>query len=301
MNLKQFIQEISPNQSEISMISISWNEIRNTIENGSDIIFASFLTWSYSRHTKIHPIDDLDIFFSIDFSNTWYQECNQQYIIYIEENSIKNHQLKDFIVDFEWKKCISPIRIINHIWNIVKKRYSTTEIKWRDWQCYTTFLSSKNLTIDCVPCCGVKLEDYFLIPKWWNNIYWHKTNPKIDEEKINKLNNLYNNRLKWIIKIIKYWNKKKKLNIRSYHLECLVYYAFYDKCNTDMTYLELLKYTIEYIYFNIKDYWNIKNLPWYDYMYYDFSDRDKKNILYSIEQWYSYFTSEENVIAYFKN
>ena len=72
MNLKQFIQEISPTQGEISRISISWNEIRETIQQKSEIINYSFLTGSYSRHTKIHPIDDLDIFFRIDFSNTWY-------------------------------------------------------------------------------------------------------------------------------------------------------------------------------------------------------------------------------------
>lgn len=42
MNFESFIREISPKNGYA--IAISGNEIRNTIENGSDIIFASFLT-----------------------------------------------------------------------------------------------------------------------------------------------------------------------------------------------------------------------------------------------------------------
>lgn len=303
MNLKQFIQEISPTQGEISRISISWNEIRETIQQKSEIINYSFLTGSYSRHTKIHPIDDLDIFFRIDFSNTWYQEYNRQYIIYIEEDKLYNHQLKDFIVDFDWKKCISPIKIINHIWSIVKNRYSTTNEQWRNWECYTAFFSSYNLTIDCVPYCKVNDGDFFLIPKWWNNIYWKRTNPTIDNEKINELNNFYDGKLKDIIKVLKYWNKKyNESRFKSYHLECLIYYGFQEKCNINMSYIELIQKVLEYIYDNLNKYQNIIDLPRFDYMYFDFSDNQKNMILKSIEAFYDTLKYwEENVVSYLKN
>ena len=303
MNLKQFALEISPTQGEISRISISWDEIRETIQQKSKIINYSFLTWSYSRHTKIHPIDDLDIFFQVNFWNTCYDEYNWQYIIYIKEDCIENHQLKDFIVDFDWKKCISPIKIINHIWGIVKNRYSTTNEQWRNWECYTAFFSSYNLTIDCVPYWQVNDGDFFLIPKWWRDIFWKRTNPRIDNEKINELNNFYDGKLKDIIKVLKYWNKKyNEPRFKSYHLECLIYYGFQEKCNINMSYIELIQEVLEYISDNLKEYQNIIDLPCFDYMYFNFSHNQKNMILESIEIFddkLKYW--EEYVVAYLKN
>lgn len=67
--IKSFIQDISPDQDEREQIAISGKTIRETIEWKLDIIRSSKLTGSYIRHTKISPIDDLDIIFRIKAGN----------------------------------------------------------------------------------------------------------------------------------------------------------------------------------------------------------------------------------------
>lgn len=295
MKITTFIDEISPKNT--SQISISWNEIRETIYKNSDIISDSFLTGSYIRHTKIHPIDDLDIFFEINLL-PWLEleECeNNKFKILSIVNNYPYESGSDN------KKYLSPIKIINHIWNIVKTRYPNTREQWRNWECYTAFFSSYNLTIDCVPCVRLVSGDY-LIPYWWNNLYWKKTNPKIDEEKIDELNKYYDKRLKGIIKIMKFWNKKyNNSRFKSYHLECLIYYCFQEKGNISMSYIELIWKILEYIYSNIKNYWNITDLPRFNYMYFYFADNQKKAILDLLSVFYGTLQYwEEYIVSYLK-
>jgi len=289
MSFESFINNITPNNS--SDVSISWNSIRNTITGKSNIISDSFLTGSYIRYTKIHPIDDLDIFFNIKFWNTNIKKTNNWIKIYISSN-YDNHQLKDFSTyDYEDNRYyVSPVKLINHIWKLVKETYTTTNEQTRNWECYTVCLSSKNLTIDCVPYTWVTNEEYLLIPKWWNNLYWKKTNPKIDNIKINEINNSlnYNWKFKWVVKIIKYWNKYKNTGIKfkSYILESLIYYAFKEKCNRNMWYIILLKKVIEYIYNNVDNNCNIYDIPKYEYMYYNLELEQKRRIKNKLSDFY---------------
>lgn len=280
MNLDSFIKNISPKNS--LQISISWDEIRKTIIWKSSVISSSFLTWSYIRHTKIDPIDDLDIFFSINFTNTQMENTTDGIKIYISPSSnYDGHQLKNFSVYDSGKYYISPIKLINYIWRLVKESYVTTNEQSRNGECYTIYLSSKRLTIDCIPYTGVSGEDYKLIPMWWNNMYWKKTNPKIDEEKINELNNIFNWKLKWIVKLMKWWNKNQNtwIKFKSYILECLVYYTFKTKCNSNMSYLELLKSTVDYFSTNVIEYRNIYDLPKYEHMHYQLDTSQRTRII----------------------
>ncbi len=301
MKFETFINEISPKNS--SQISISWNKIRDTIKSKSSIINSSFLTWSYARSTKIDPIDDLDIFFNIKFSNTEIKNTDKWILILTKIWTYDSHQLKNYTVfDDKLKRyIISPIQLINHIWKIIKETYISTNEQNRNWECYTVYLSSYNLTIDCVPYAWVTEQDYNLIPKWWNNLYWKKTNPKKDQEIIQETDNLYNWKLKWIIKVMKYWNKNKNTSkkIKSYILECLIYYAFQKKCNKNMNYVELLKNTIEYIYNNIENYCNIIDLSWYDCMHYTV---DKDRVKLKLQDLYNKLSFwETKIIDYLKS
>lgn len=292
MKIKTFINDISPKNT--NQVSISWNKIRETIYKNSNIISNSFLTGSYIRHTKINPIDDLDIFFQINLS--WLSlECeNSKFKILSNWNNYL------YETEYNYKCYLSPIKIINHIWNIVKSRYSRTIEQSRNWECYTAFFASYNLTIDCVPSIQLKSGDY-LIPYWWNNLFWKKTNPRIDKVKIDKLDKVYGWKLKDIIKILKYWNKKyNNSRFKSYHLECLIYYWFQAKCNICMSYIEIIWKILEYIHFNI-EYWNIRDLPSFNYMYFNVSDIQKSMILNSISNFYHTLQYwEEYVVSYLK-
>lgn len=286
MGFTSFIQEISPKNR--SAVSVSWAEIRKTIEWWSSVIIDSYLTGSYSRHTKIDPIDDLDIFFKVNFWNTdTINYTDGKVKIYIT-GEYASHQLKDYSTYSEGRYYISPIKLINHIGAIVRSSYTTTSEQNRNGECYTVYLSSKDLTIDCVPFAWVTSKDYLLIPSWWNNLYWKKTNPKTDEEKIDELNNEYDWKLKWVIKIMKYWNKNKNtwVKFKSYVLECLIYFAFKNTCNTAMSYTDLLKQTVAYIKNNVLYHKHISDLPQYAYMYYPLDDAQSNRLCSKLDELY---------------
>lgn len=304
MSFESFITEISPKNT--SDISLSWNTIRETIQKKSSIISSSFLTWSYIRYTKINPIDDLDIFFKINFSNTEIKTIDNEILIVTKIWTYGNHQLKDFVIfdNIIKRYVISPIKLINHIWKLVRDTYTTTDEQNRNWECYTVFLSSKWLTIDCVPYTGVSKDEYKLIPKWWNNLYWKKTNPDIDKNKVNELDDIYDWKLKWVIKILKYWNKYKNtwVKFKSYLLECLIYYSFKEKCLSTMSYEEILKNTLAYIYDNIDKHCNIYDIPRYEYMYYVLDDWQKKRIKDKLREFYGKLEDwEYTTVDYLKN
>ncbi len=291
MNFSWFINYISPTQKEIEQLRISWWIIRNTIINNSEIISQSYLTWSYKRWTKISPIDDLDIIFNVNFGNTHIENYNSLTYIALNYWTYENHQLKNFSV---WdnnieKYIVHPVKIINHIWNIISSRYTSTENKWRNWECYSVRLSSYNLSIDCLPYTWVKNEDYKLIPYWWNNLSWKKTNPRLDEEKLNILNNEFNWKVKWVIKIIKYWNKEKNTTkkFKSYILESLIYRAVKKNCYSRYSYTEILKEVVQYIYWNVEKHRNIKDICGYDFMHYSLDTYQINNLKNKLEILYS--------------
>jgi len=301
MQFDTFVSEISP--KNVSDVSTSWNEIRKKITDKSSIISKSLLTGSYVRSTTIDPVVDLDIFFNIDFSDTRIETFSEGIKIYLTSD-FQTHQLKEYCVYQNNKYYVSPIRLINHIWKLVQESYTTTNAQSRNGECYTVYLSSKNLTIDCVPHTWVTGQDYKLIPKGENNIYWKKTNPDIDKQKIAERNYVYSWKLKGVIKIMKYWNKNKNTGIKfkSYILECLVYYAFWEKCTKDMTYNQLMKKVVEYIYNNIDEYRNIRDLPKYEYMYYSLDITQRNRIKTKLSELYENLKVwEHTTVKYLKN
>ncbi len=298
MSFESFINDTSPRNN--SEVSVSWNEIRNTIESNSDIVSSSFLAGSYIRRTKIHPIDDLDIFFHINFSNTRIQSDTNGTKICLK-GDIDSHQLKKYSTNELGTYYVSPIKLINHIGTIVKESYTTTNEQHRNGECYTVYLSSKLLTIDCVPYAWVNEHDYMLIPSGWKDLYWKKTNPKIDKDTITDMDATYQGKLRWVIKIMKFWNKNKNtwVKFKSYILECLVYFAFKNKCNVQMSYLQLLFHTVSYIHNNVVAHRNIHDLPEYQYMYYTLEWDQRTRVLEKLTLLISYINSwEEYTISY---
>lgn len=286
MNIASFVSQISPWQNEIDQISTSWNAIRNSIQTWMNIVRDSFLTGSYKRSTKTSPIDDLDIFFKVSAGNTFYERSTDwDYILCMKASATyATHLLRDYLTynPDKLRYELSPIKVLNAFKAKIQTTYPTTSGITRNGQCITVYLSSYSLTIDCVPCIGVENQDFFLIPKWWTGLFWKKANPKIDEEKINKLNDVthYNGKLKGTIKVLKYWNKYKNswVSFKSYTLEALVYHSLNKNSDYNLSYAEVLKIAISYIYSNVDSHRNILDIPGYEYMYYSLDDSQKERI-----------------------
>lgn len=306
--IQWFINEISPSSDEISQISTSWNTIRDAIQWKLDFISSSKLTGSYIRKTKISPIDDLDIIFHlkawntlIEWKNTEKKECK----IYIKPENYENHPLKNYISVESNKYYISPNKILNKIKTSIKDRYPQTEDIAKRWECITTYFSSYDITIDCMPYAWVSNENYILIPTSWNNLFWKKSNPDLDKEKIDGLNNKinFNWKLKWVIKIMKYWNNHKNtwVSFRSYVLECIIYHSLKWKTQLyNSSYVDILKEVINNLY--NKKYHNILDVPTYDYIYYNLDDSQWTKIKWLLEILLNKLTiSEDDFISYLKS
>ena len=183
--------------------------------------------------------------------------------------------------------------------------YSTTSDTKRNWECVTAYLSSYDLTIDCMPYIWVSDENYILIPTSGNDLYWKKSNPDLDKEKIDELNNPehFNWKLKGVIKVMKYWNKYKNtwVKFRSYVLECIIYYALKSQSWLyTASYVDILKQVINSFY--NKQYHNILDIPGYDYIYYDLSNEQWQKIKWLLETlWSKLKESEEDFISYLKS
>ena len=305
VTIKSFVQDISPDQDEIDQISTSGKSIRDTIGWKLDIISSSKLTWSYIRHTKVSPINDLDIIFHIKAKDTYIERCDsdqKKCKIYIKEWDIDTHPLKDYTTYDNYRYYISPNKILNKIKSCVAEKYSTTPNIKRNWECVTAYLSSYKLTIDCMPYTWVLDEDYILIPTSWNDLYWKKSNPDLDKKRIDELNDEYHFdwKLKKVIKVMKYWNNYKNtwVKFRSYVLECITYYALKNQSWLyEWSYTDILKQVISYLY--NKQYHNILDIPWYDYIYYDLTDDQWEKIQSLLSDLYSKLnTSEESFIWY---
>lgn len=305
--IQWFINGILPTSEERSQISTSWWEIRNAIESKLDFIISSKLTWSYIRKTKISPIDDLDIIFKLSCWNStyiWKDSDKNEARIHINEWYHNNHPLKNYTIYQDWKYYISPNKVLNKIKDRIQEKYSTTPDIKRNWECVTAYLSSYDLSIDCMPYAWIQNEEYILIPTSGNDLYWKKSNPKNDEDRINELNNEthFDWKLKWVIRIIKYWNKHRNywVSLRSYLLECLVYRALRYESNYNLSYTEMLKIVISDIYNNSNR--NILDIPWYDYIYFWLTDTQWDRIKWllsdlrdKLEEW------EDEFITYLKD
>lgn len=123
---------------------------------------------------------------------------------------------------------ISSLIILNLIKKEICETYSSSQVR-RNQEVVNVYLSSYKVGFDIVPVWEIENEGYFLMPIGGGKSKWKRTNPFKDEYIINNLNKKHNELLKEIIKIIKYWFKKKRIkSLRSYHLEAIIYFIFTD-------------------------------------------------------------------------
>ena len=233
--ISSLLSQIRPSQSEVEQASKSHNYVRNILKKKAQDaeippIVDDFLTGSYKRGTKITPLDDIDVFIVLNGSGLRLEDLNR---IQVEDDT--------FFVNFKDDYgCLSSIKILEAFKRALPDIYP--EVK-RDGQALNIWLSSYNMGLDLVPSFTVKDEDYYLIPSGYGKNTWQKTNPKKDEKLINELDKHHNGLLKDIIRVVKYWNKKKNRNrLRSYHVEAIAMNVFQLQYQNSITsYIEGLR------------------------------------------------------------
>lgn len=223
-----FLSLISPSQSERSKASRSQTYIRQILsnKNDSDPIFPrierDFLIGSYVRHTKINPLDDIDVFEVMDGSGLCLLEKGQIVLSDIEgSGGIPN----PLLVYCDEDSLLNSVKVLNTFRSSLQATYSDSEVG-RDGQAVTVNLPSLGFTIDVVPAVHItplfQSPDRYFIPEGHGSRGWKATNPDMDRGRVEEANRIHANLASHIIKMMKYWNKRRnRSRLRSYHVEVM--------------------------------------------------------------------------------
>lgn len=209
---------------------------------------------SFSRKTKIRPIDDIDLMIGLDGNklywndNIWnYQECS----VYLKNG-----------VDAElWKDCLNSDNSLNSTILLNSFKSALSEVPHYDnasihrmQQAITLKLSSYEWNFDLVPCFHTTSGDY-LIPNGSGR--WMKTNPKKDRELITKINTKHSGKFLELVRLVKYWNNKsfsyKSKFDSSYLIEVMLANYYNEKPYFDDLEIEF-ENSLCYLYNNLHSY-----------------------------------------------
>lgn len=120
----------------------------------------------------------------------------------------------------------------------------------------TLKLKSYDWNFDIVPCFYCK-GDFYLIPDGNGN--WKKTDSRIDNQRIATINQEHNGNLLALIRLVKYWNKRRiTYTIGSYMLECMILERYEnmitpEKWWIDLQFRDTLGYLSSAIYYSVND------------------------------------------------
>lgn len=228
---------------------------------------------SFARRTKKRPLDDIDLMICLSAQGAYYTEHSDKITITVNPES----NLKAFCNDFT--NNLNSIKIVN---KFIKKceavpQYSKADLK-RNGAAAVLSLQSYDWCFDVVPCF-MTVQDiggrtYYLIPDGYG--HWRKTDPRIDRDRVQNINQIHDGNVLNVIRIIKYWNKRSTMpSVPSYLLETIIldYYANRsdsDKASqfVDLEIPRILQYIAGNIHYQVLDpkgiQGNINNLSWED-------------------------------------
>lgn len=195
---------------------------------------------SFARNTKIRPLDDIDLLLVFNASGGTYYKMqfeNNTYIMNIpEESKILRKLCND-------DGTLNSIKLVNKIvFSLNKIEHYKNGKKHRRQEAATLSLNSYDWNFDIVPAFYAT-DDFYLIPDGKGN--WKKTDPRIDQANVTKINQKHSGQILQLIRILKYWQKRPTMpTLPSYLFEVIVLTFFNSKNKIE-----------NYIDFNIRDFW----------------------------------------------
>lgn len=197
---------------------------------------------SFARKTKIRELDDIDIMIclSADGNRTYLESGDCIYITGNDTDS-SNCLMTYGSTNLNSTKVIN--RFISKLSGL--NDYKKAEMH-KNQEAATLQLKSYTWNFDIVPCFYTT-GDFYLIPDGSGN--WKKTDPRIDSERTTSINQNHGGNLLNLIRLTKYWNKRKvTLTIPSYLLECMILNRYNDMTATDKWWIDLqFRDTLNYL------------------------------------------------------
>ncbi len=188
---------------------------------------------SFARHTKIRELDDIDLLLTFAAEGTTYNT-----IIVGQEYSLRPPELAKKLKS----RCnddgtLNSIKMVNMLVSALNKvdQYQSSDIG-RVQEAATLQLSSYEWCYDIVPAFYTD-TGYYQIPD--GNGGWKATDPRIDEERILRINARHGGKLLQLIRTLKFWNRRAKMTeIPSYLFENMIL-NYYENANPISDYIDL--------------------------------------------------------------
>jgi hypothetical protein len=220
-----------------SIASTSQQNLREFLQNECqrDLTFprvlkrvdSDFMGGSFARHTKIRPLDDIDIYVPLDGANLHYRSANGTLLPFtvLSDCAGWNPVLTPRWADGQ---LVSSLKLINEFTAVLKRRFSQTKVK-DGGQAVSIRMThgetsdSDGLGYDVVPCFSLRPErqgdhSFYLIPDGRNG--WTQTNPRIDAMVAGALQRDHAQTFRKAVKIVKYWTVEYLTGkINSYFIE----------------------------------------------------------------------------------
>lgn len=225
---------------------------------------------SYSRKTKIKPLDDIDLMIVLNAKGSWREEIDGGYRIRVQPDANKLLALCNPGTDV-----LNSIKVINKFKEYLAKvsSYKKADIK-RNQEAVTLELNSYEWVFDIVPCFQTSPDwsskIFFLIPDGKGN--WKPTDPRIDKNRTTDINGKHQVSVLDMIRIMKYWTKRRTAaTMGSYFLECMILNYYDSVWANSSKYIDIeLPNLFAYIYHQIYNSLNdpkgfqgdLNNLTW---------------------------------------
>lgn len=241
-SINQFSQnfvDLDPSELAKARKSRNWlvsniEEFQNDDETFPEIYFSenNVQMGSFSRRTKIRPIDDIDFIIVFNATGTTYSTSPFDGTVTLNVPNKATRLLQYTNED----STLNSIKLLNKIKSSLSSvaQYGQADIK-RNKEAVTLKLKTYPWNFDIVPAL-LTAEDadgksYYIIPDGYGN--WKKTDPRVDARKATRINQNRDGKVLRYIRLIKYWNRRPIMpSISSYLLENLVLNYFdYNEVN----------------------------------------------------------------------
>lgn len=230
--------------------------------SGAHIAFGSF-----ARKTKTRPLDDIDLMVCMNADGfTLMQYSHNNIELHLPSNY--SGRLTNYRHTTLWSEHkLSSTRITNKFVSNLSSvpQYKKAESR-RSGEAAILNLSSYEWSFDIIPCFITEKDiygnNYYLIPN--GSGHWKKTDPRIDRDRLQRINQACNGHVLQVIRILKYWNQRPyKAGIPSYLLETMISNYYDNEINRgwsslvsgfiDMELVKVFEYLKNNIFYTVND------------------------------------------------
>lgn len=172
---------------------------------------SDFIGGSFARHTKIWPLDDIDLYIPLDGAHLFYMRNGAALPFKVlSDDSTRSQRL---LTD-KWMRgdYLASDLVVKGFAAALKGSYPNSSVT-KDDSAVTlqTGVAATNessgIGFDVVPCFCLAPEDggehFYLMPKGGG---WIRTNPRLDTRICADLHDYHNETFRKVVRLVKYWN-----------------------------------------------------------------------------------------------